>query len=326
MQRRRLTILCAVVLGTPSAPIATGQWLEEFDRYQLGPLAAQSDWEEWTGSSGVDADVVAARAFTQPHALLIHAGGEDSGDDVVYDFARLPDGAPTSGRWVFGARLYVGQDALGSGFVILLNDYPNPNWSMQVRIDATNDKVQNDGIDFGELPLVRGLWVPVQALIDLDADRMDLYYGGEALVRDASWTNGMGGSGRKQIAAVDLFSGNEVSGIKSLYVDQVQLEETFGPPLLLTVGPNPVRGQTIVLRAAGQGYAQGTHGYLYSWTFNDSLFVQPLLRFRFDQNGEWELQATVPPGLDGVDLGLRALALVPGEPLSISNTELVLFR
>ena len=32
-------------------------WQDHFDTYSLGPLAAQSDWEEWYASSNVDADV-----------------------------------------------------------------------------------------------------------------------------------------------------------------------------------------------------------------------------------------------------------------------------
>ena len=75
-----------------ASPSHAQQWLEDFDSYLPGPLAAQSLWEEWTGSSGVDANVDNTRSFTSPESVIIVTD-----NDVVWTTSTLRvGGRPTA--------------------------------------------------------------------------------------------------------------------------------------------------------------------------------------------------------------------------------------
>ena len=71
----RLTALIGTIGLTCAlaSPAHAQQWLDDFDAYLPGPLAAQSLWEEWTGSTGVDADVTSAYSFTSGRSLKLVA-------------------------------------------------------------------------------------------------------------------------------------------------------------------------------------------------------------------------------------------------------------
>ena len=104
-----------------ASPAHAQQWLDDFDSYLPGPLAAQSLWDEWTGSTGVDADVTSAYSFTPGRSLKLVAN-----NDVVWDFVNSAGGRPTSGKWAMSVKTFVPSGATGSGWYIVLNEYPTP--------------------------------------------------------------------------------------------------------------------------------------------------------------------------------------------------------
>jgi len=296
------------------ASAANAQWLDDFDSYVPGPLAAQSAWEEWTGSVGVDANVDATQSFTSPHSVLIVGT-----NDVVYDFTNLPGGRPSSGVWSASIKTYVPLGATGSGFYILMNDYPtNLHWSVTTEFNATSGFVV-DGTDTRRIRY--GQWISFVVSIDLDNDRYDSWYDNHPLVVNAKWTD-IGG--QTVAAALDLYGDN--AGLSGMYFDNARVEQTGGGPLALTSKPNPIgAGFPIELYSQSPLLGSGDIGLLFSWTINGGFVVFPLFNVVFDAAGEWTVRSKVPPGLSGIEAGLKMFALPAGGKVLASNEEVIVF-
>ena len=204
---------------------AHAQWLDNFDSYTPAPLAAQSLWDEWSGSSGVDAMVSTAQPFTGANSVLIVAN-----NDVVYDFANLSGGRPSKGVWTASIKTYIASGTTGIGWYILLNDYPVvPNWSVQTQFDATRGLV----LDAAQARKIKyDQWVSLVVSIDLDNDRYDSWYGDKPLATNRTWS---GTGGQTVIATLDLYG--DAGGLSGMYFDDARLEETGGGPLALTSTP-----------------------------------------------------------------------------------------
>lgn len=310
---RILKCIGALVLACAIAPAGSAQWLDDFDGYSAGPLAAQSLWDEWTGSSGVDASVTTARSFTTPNSVLIVKD-----NDVVYDFANLTGGRPSKGVWVASVKTFVPFSATGIGWYILLNDYPSPpKWSVQTSFDATNALV-SDGSVTTRLKFNR--WVTFVVAIDLDNDRYDSWYDNAPLVVNGNWSSG----GQKVIAALDLYG--DAGGLSAMYFDNSKLEAGAGGPLALTSAPNPVgSGFTLNLYSESPLLGNGDPGVLFTWSLNGSPLILPLFTAAFDAAGEWKLGTTVPAGLTGLEVGLRMIALPSGGKVLLSNEDVIIF-
>lgn len=294
---------------------ASAQWLDDFDSYSPGPLAAQSQWEEWVGKSGVDANVVNSLSFTASNSVEIVKD-----NDVVYDFANLAGGRPTSGVWTASVMTYVSSIATGLGWYIMMNDYPNNlQWSVQTQFDITNLKVL-DGAQGRKLLLNQ--WVELVVAIDLDNDKYWSWYNGKTVATNRSWK---GMTGQDVIAALDLYG--DAGGLSGMNFDDTRLEKTAGGPLMLNANPDPIAsGQTINFTSQSPKLGAGDIGMLFTWTINGTPFVTPLLPVSFDATGSWTMSATVPPGVSGVEVGLKMFALPSGGKLLLSNEELIIFR
>jgi hypothetical protein len=318
-----LAITCAgLLLG---APQASAQWVDKFDSYDPAiKLTLQSNWEMWTGSSGVDADVVTTYSLTPSNGLLIT--GQPTfgmnGNDVVYDFVNLGGGQPTSGTYVAYARVYVPTGSTGVGWFIMLNSYPSPlNWSVQVQFNANTDVVHaNEPTGLGDLTLVRDQWMPLVTCIDLDNDRVDIFYGTDLLCKNQPWIV----NGSQQIACIDLYGGEPAGGISELYYENVSLERVKdGGPLALVSDPAPVPdGTNIALNISGPTHQNGTAALILTSPIYSVLAIVPL-----NSNGEFSLAGTLPSGLSGLQLGFMAMAAPQGGgQLAQSNTEIVVIQ
>jgi hypothetical protein len=314
---RLANFLGSIGLSCVMASTASAQWLDTFDSYAPGPLALQSLWEEWSGSTGVDADVVNTLSFTPSNSVMIVTD-----NDVVYDFANLPGGRPASGVWVASVMTFVPAGTTGTGWYIMMNDYPiNLQWSLQIQFDATNGKVI-DGTKTRKL--VYNRWVEFVVAIDLDHDRYDTWYNSLSLSVAQSWK---GMTGQDVIAALDLYGDTGATGSTGMNFDNTRLEKGAGGPLMLNATPNPVvGGQTLKFTSQSPKLTAGDIGELFTWTINGSPFLLPLLPVSFDATGSWTLSATVPTGLAGIEVGLKMLALPAGGKLMMSNEELVVFN
>jgi hypothetical protein len=300
-----------------ASPAHAQQWLEDFDSYLPGPLAAQSLWDEWTGSSGVDANVDSTRSFTSSESVQIL-----SDNDVVWDFVNSTGGRPTSGKWALSVKTYVPTGATGSEWFIVMNEYPSPlQWSVQTELDATLGKIY-DGTTNRGIRLDR--WVSVVVAIDLDNDRYDSWYGDLPLAVNHTWT---GGTGTLQLAANDLYGDTGTQGSSGMWFDNVRLDKCAGGPLVLTTKPNPVGPNgTLNFYSNSPLLGLGDPGMLFLWSVNGSPFPLGLLPASYDVNAEWRFSATVPPGLTGLEIGFRMFALPAGGKIMLSNEDIVVMK
>lgn len=308
-------LLGSIGLSCVMASAASAQWLDNFDSYTPGPLGAQSLWDEWPGSSGVDPDVVNTPSFTPSNSLLIV-----STNDITYDFANLPAGRPASGVWTASVMTYVPTGTTGIGWHIMMNDFPiNLQWSSQTQFDATNGKVL-DGALWRKIVYDR--WVELVIAIDLDHDVYSSWYNGKSITVDGSWK---GTTGQDVIAALDLYG--DAGGLTGIYFDNTRLEQTAGGPLMLNAGPNPTAaGKTLNFTSQSPRLTAGDLGVLFAWDIGGSPFVTPIMAVSFDAAGSWTMSATVPTGLAGIEMGLKMFALPTGGKVMMSNEEAILFN
>jgi len=310
-----LSLIGGVGLACGMATSAHAQWLDDFDSYALGPLAAQSAWEEWTGSSGVDADVTNAYSFTPTQSVLIVTD-----NDVVYDFANLSGGQPTDGVWSSSAKIYVPSGSTGLAYYILMSSYPtNLQWASQTSFDASLGQVK-DGATGGR-KLRYDEWVSIVVAIDLDNDRYDSWYGNKPLIINRKWS---GTTGFTDIAALDLYG--DAGGVSGVYWDDTRLEKVSGGPLVLNANPNAVAsGANLDIYSESPILNNGDIGALFTWTINGSFFITPILFVSYDANGEVNFSSVVPPGLSGIEAGLKMFALPSGGKILTSNEEVISF-
>lgn len=325
--------LLALGLTLVAAGSLQAQWYDTFDSYAKGRLDPQSNWEQWRSGNGTDAMVVDTYALSLPHSVEVAIGGIGGGlgDDVVYDFKHLSGGQPTSGQWICTSQTYVPTTSVGTGYYIMLNRYPDQlSWSLQLRIEPGLGRIQLDsdaGSGPGDLPLIFDQWVPIYSCIDLESDRVDIYYGKDLLAIGASWINGLGSGGSKQIAALDLYSGEpDQNGITELFFDNTQMDKVQGPCLVVNASPNPaLSGNTLTLSVGGPMLANQTAA-LFVWEVLGNPLVLRLLVAPLNGNGEFEANVSVPPGLAGIDIGLKAFSSVAGGGLAASNIEHLYFQ
>ncbi|MEW6742362.1 MAG: hypothetical protein AB1486_06355 [Planctomycetota bacterium] len=335
MTKRRilLAVVFCLVGGLAIAALPDVRvWFDGFDTYAPGPLTPQSQWTIWY-SGGLDATVVPAPApfFSPPHSLFIVAAS-----DVTYDFNNTPPGGrPNTGRWIFSVKTYVSRYETGMGWVILMNQYmPTDgvdNWSMQVSFDATTGLVTfMDFVGNPTLPLIYDQWVTFRAAVDLDNDRMDLFYGDQVLIAGKSWINGVSGGGVPVIAIVDLY-GQDTTGMWmddcSLYQDTAAaaLTEADNRAVVLDALPNPAPAganlamTTMAPQLAGQAYA------LFTWSVNGAPFIRPVWFGNLDATGRAQIAGPVPPGLGGINVEFISFVALPPGGIGDSPPELVMF-
>ncbi len=309
------TLFGGIALSCALGSTANAQWLDNFDSYLPGPLAAQSLWDEWTGSTGVDANVDSSRSFSPTRSVEIVTS-----NDVVWDFINSPGGRPSSGLWSLSVKTFFPTGATGAGWYILLNQYPNPlKYSVQTKFDA-NLATVSDG--YANCPLKFNRWVSLVISIDLDNNLYNSWYGDSPLVVNQAWSSA---SGSTVLAVNDLYG--DSAGCSGIWFDDDKLEKGAGGPLVLTTKPNPVKaGQVLNFYSQSPSLAAGDLGYLFLWSVNGTFFPLALLPATYDATGTWTLGSTVPSGLTGLDLGFKMFALPAGGKVMLSNEDVVVMK
>jgi hypothetical protein len=211
------------VVGLVLAPSAAmANWTDNFDGYNLGPLAPQGGWTGWGGDLLVTGTVVNDHWLSAPQSQQVGGG---AGTDSVHTYSDY-----TAGHWTYVANQFIPSDFTGTTYFIMNNTYTNggsnTRWSVQVGFNgATNQLDVDAGYSYYpnptavHAPMIRGQWVPIRVEIYLDQDWTQLYYN-NVLIDDPnvaddpilgggySWTHGVFGQdtdGLLNIAAVDLF-------------------------------------------------------------------------------------------------------------------------
>ncbi len=190
-----LVCVCAVgVLVCLPTVVKAEIWYDDFDSYATGSqVVGQGGWEEW--GPGAGALTSAAQALSAPNSIDVFGAA-----DLVHQYS-----GSTEGQWTYTAWSYVPENYVGESYFILLNTFGTTNnWSVQVRFDSALSVVESE-FEATQLPLITDQWVELRAEIDLDADWVDLYYGG-AFLSGKVWTEGVSGAGALNIGAVDLYA------------------------------------------------------------------------------------------------------------------------
>lgn len=228
---RAVCCAAAVLAGVSTA---NAQFTDNFDSYTPGTLCPQGGWEEWAGSVDVCGEVSTEFAFSGSQSLKLigNVGGSAGlGDDTIH---RIPNFS--GGVWEFSVMTYVPSSAEGTAYILLLNTYDDPpgapiadyRWSLQVRLEADNDLVISDS-GGSTISLIQDEWVEFRAVIDLDNDSVDYFYGGVEFESDRSWINGVSTGGQPRIQCIDLYAGEPTGlGTSGTYYDDVSLTQKGG--------------------------------------------------------------------------------------------------
>ena len=181
---------------------------DSFDTYATGStIAGQGGWETWDNNPAADTTVVSTQSFNPPNSLNVSGAA-----DIVHQFAGV-----TSQVWHARAMVYIPSTQTGEAFFILLNTYTplvhnNPDWSAQVvfcqsaclgnGIPGTVFSLGGGEVGGGgNIPMVTDAWVEIRAMIDLDNNMYQLFYGGQ-LFETQQWTL----TNPVRLQAMDLFS------------------------------------------------------------------------------------------------------------------------
>ena len=215
---------------TPTASADLGDFTDNFDSYTAGQgLIGNGGWEAWYTTPGSDGLVDDARSLSPRNSLKFVLG-----TDVVQRVAI------TSGVWELTIQTYVPASAPpGDGaMIIMLNQYAGPdNWSIQLAMNenffSASQPVPHmieSQWDGAVLPLILDQWVEVKAVIDLDNDVVNTFYGGTPLGVNLSWIAGTsGGGGLPQIAALDLWTSSSFLP-PTIWFDDISLVELGACP------------------------------------------------------------------------------------------------
>ena len=212
----------AVLAALATLSAAHGQstipWSENFDSYAPGSgLAGQGGWEAWDNSSAADSKVSDLQSRSPSNSVDIKAAS-----DSVMQFTNAD-----SGCLEFIAHQFVPGNTTGTSYFILLSEYDHNSttnvWAVQIQFNAGTDSVVAD-FDSETLPLIYDRWVEIKVVVNLDDDLHSVYYDGQPLFEDKSWTEAMNGGNSLRIDALDLYANNATS----VFYDDLSLRQIEG--------------------------------------------------------------------------------------------------
>ena len=203
---------------------AGGPWEERFDQYPEGTwLHGIDGWQGWDNNPAFAAAVTAQQSLSPLHSVDIQGDA-----DLVHRFFNA-----SPGQWTFSTWQFVPGPLSDSSWFIMQNTYENGgpyHWSVQVEFDPQQQLLFADvgGGPRAEMPYIVDQWVPIDVVIDLDADLVEVFYNGQPIAPPYSWTAGIDGQGGGQpnIATVDLFA----AGSSSVFYDDMILVPMDPPP------------------------------------------------------------------------------------------------
>jgi len=237
---RKLIVMVALLglcLLAPNAVLAQGS--DNFDSYTAGAvIPAGNGWVGWGGAAAMNGIVTAGPANSQPNSLAVVGG---AGTDQVLEFGY----GPKTGQWFFSAMTYVpSAGKAGEQYFNLQNKFDQVNtpnvfqWSnVEVHWMMTNDDAnQADTVYLGSmadgrLPIQYDAWVEVSADIDLDANSVEVFYGGTSLGA-TTWSKGA-----EAVHGIDVMDIFPISNDASvMYYDDISLTPEPATLAMLGVG------------------------------------------------------------------------------------------
>jgi subtilisin family serine protease len=203
--------------GGPAAAFS-----ENFDAYAAGGnVHGQGGWKGWGNDPAAGATVVTAQSASAPNSIEIKGAS-----DLIHEFSQL-----TSGSWTITAKQYIPSTFTGQSYFIFENVYSDTDmsvisWSMQVVFDGATNQLGNESGAASPFTasLVKGRWVDLKLVVDLDNDVQTFWYDGVQMY-SGSWTNQFPGQdvpGSRAIGSIDLFA----NGASAVYYDDIKIVPT----------------------------------------------------------------------------------------------------
>jgi hypothetical protein len=206
-------------------------------------------WEGWTGTSPIPDTTFSAVGEGRNGSVALAIDTTLQPDpDIVHQYNI------TKGTWEYTAYQFLPTTFQSKCYFILMNDYGTTNsWMLQVAFNGASGNVEGDmgGAGGGAtLPLAKGQWVQLRAIVMLDDDWMKFFYNGveldDPLVADhpvygggLKITTGVFGGGTTPaplaLKAVDLYSNSSTRH----YYDDLCLRQIT--PGLVAYGDSTVR-------------------------------------------------------------------------------------
>jgi uncharacterized repeat protein (TIGR02543 family) len=217
--------------------ITVSNWSDNFDSYTLGQrLDGTPDDRGWKGWDNVPAQggtISNNFSRTSPYSNMVRKQ-----NDNVHQYFGY-----TSSKWVYTAWQYLPMAYTGATYFNLLstyNDGGTKQAELQMKFTSTTNLVTPYQYGNGSLPLIKGQWVQLRTVMDIDTQTWVFYYSGQLL---CTYT----GSNVYGIAAVDLWA----NGASKVYYDDMSLS----PALTLTT--NTIGNGTIMKAPDYIGYQYG---------------------------------------------------------------------
>jgi len=199
---------------------ALADWSDNFDSYppdtKLENVGGWWPWAHNTTNAGWVRTTFFRSAPNSQEIADVDPNDPAVETDSVHEYTGY-----TSGQWIYTAWQYLPDDYSDfcDSYFIILNTYnwtdptgASDRWSVQIGFNGASGMLHADSGSSGtvQMPLVKGQWMEIKAVIDLDSDWVETYYGG-TFIAGYQWTAGVWGSdtdGRLDIEAVDLYANN----------------------------------------------------------------------------------------------------------------------
>jgi hypothetical protein len=181
-------------VGAPAGGAEAFPFSDSFDSYAPGAFpcigggcSGPNGWSIWY-SGGTAGQIVSGAAHSGTNYLQLAAGS-----DIVQT------GNLTSGQWVLRAYSFIPTGDTGQSYFIVMNAYGSTavdTWSIEIQFNGSTGSILDDtsGVCPHPAPpvigtIVRDQWVEVRAEINLDANTYSLFYNGQAIRTNITYTS-----------------------------------------------------------------------------------------------------------------------------------------
>jgi len=206
MRNLRIVVVVLAIVGVCSVAGAQ-DFMEDFDSYAAGSqLHGQGGWKGWDNDPTHTAPASNVQANSVPNSAEI--GGSA---DLVHEFDI------SGGILELTAMQYIPNGTTGQSYFLLLNQYNDGgpyDWSVQLNCDMDAGQIVSDFGGGAVLPIVYEQWVELKFDIDLNANSVYEYYGGD-LLSTHLWDD----TGYNTLECIDLFG----NGAMSVYYDDLRV-------------------------------------------------------------------------------------------------------
>lgn len=195
--------------------ITVAVWSDNFNSYTLAQrldgTPDDNGWKGWNNIHSAGGTVSNNVSYSSPKSDMIT--GQNDNVHQYYGY--------TSGKWVYTAWQYLPTNYNGNTYFNILSNYSdngtNNKWVLEIGFDNVTNTVKPYSFGSGSLPLIKGQWVELRAVINITTRTWWFYYGGQLL---STYT---GSNNVKSIAAVDLYA----NGATNVYYDDMSLRPTL---------------------------------------------------------------------------------------------------